>query len=98
MTEIVVKKRIDLDFLGTEHSEDFLIFKSVPVEEYKTITKKQPDDNIQAIDYIVTELKKRYISGKFQGNDIVKDDIGKFPAEVITECHAHITGQKIDPK
>lgn len=98
MADIIVRKRIALDFLGEEHNSDYLVFKAIPVDEYKDIANKQPEDNIEAIDYIVSKLKERFIEGRYQEQDIAKPDIGKFPAEVITECFAIITGQKISPK
>lgn len=98
MADIIIKKRVTLDFLGEDYKADYLVFKSIPIDEYDTIMAKEPGDNKEALNFIKETLASRFIEGRFQEQDVTKEDIGKFDAEVITSCFAVLTGQKPDPK
>lgn len=98
MAEITIRKRLDLGFLGPEHTEDYLVFNAIPVGEYTKILENQPKGNVEALNFIVKLLGDRFISGSFQKQDVKKEDLSKFDAEVVTECFLLLTGQKTDPK
>lgn len=98
MADIIIKRKITLGFLGEDYKADYLIFKSVPVNDYPKIVDKQPDDNVEATKYIQEILKDQFIEGRFQEQDVAKEDIGKFDGETISHCFALLTGQSADPK
>ncbi len=98
MADIIIRRKLALDFLGEEYKSDYLTFKAIPVSEYSKIVDKQPDDNVEAVNFIVKMLAERFIEGRFQEQDVTKEDIGKFDADVVTSCFAMLTGQKPDPK
>ena len=99
MAKIIIKKRVNLSFLGEEHKDDYLVFSSIPVKEFRKLIDSKPDDsNGGQVDFIVDILKDRFIEGKFLGEDVTKEDIGDFDAESIVTCFGRLTGQDPDPK
>lgn len=42
MSKIVIKKRVSLEFLGEEYKEAYLLFKAIPLADYKEFTKSLP--------------------------------------------------------
>lgn len=99
MANIVIKKKVELSFLGEDHGEDYLVFKSIPVGEYKKLIEKRPaTEDVGQIDFVLNILKDKFISGKFQGEDVTKDNIEEFDAETAITCFSRLTGQEPDPK
>lgn len=43
MPKIVIKKRVSLDFLGEEYKDSFLVFQSIPLPDFESISKDMPD-------------------------------------------------------
>lgn len=98
MAKIVIKKRVELGFLGEEHKQDYLVFKAIPVREYKQIISDRPDENESQYEYLLKILKGKYLEGSFGGEVVNKDDLDEFDAETTITCFARLTGQDADPK
>lgn len=98
MAKIVIKKRVNLAFLGEEHKDDYLVFKSIPVKEYKDIVEQRPDDGGSQYDYLLKIVQNKFIEGKFQNETVNKEDLAEFDGETVTTCFARLTGQDTDPK
>lgn len=107
MANIIIKKYISLDFLGDEYSKAQLVFRSVPVEDYKQLlesTKGQDDETgLANIELTIATLKKYFVSGTFpdekgEMQEVENADIGKFDKEVVLHCFNALTGQDSDPK
>lgn len=98
MADIVIKKRLSLEFLGEDYKADYLVFKAIPISEYEKIISKQPDDNAEATRYIIKILEDKFVEGRFQEQDVVKGDLGKFDGYTVTKCFSLLTGQELDPK
>lgn len=99
MANIVIKKRVNLDFLGDEYKDDYLVFKSIPVGEYKKLTANIPKENDGSqVDFIVDILKDNFLEGSFQNEVVTKENIEEFDAETALECFKKLTGQDTDPK
>jgi hypothetical protein len=68
VSKLIIRKRVELDFLGDEYKEAYLVFRSIPVSNYDKIlgeikgavtTTKRPMRSCLKI------LKEYYIEGKF---------------------------------
>lgn len=103
---IVIKKRVDLDFLGEGYNEAYLVFQSIPaidfdevVKELKAIESKEEG----AVSFILEVLKKYFVSGEFPGADnkleaVKADDLNGLDPASLTRCFQVFTGTEIDPK
>lgn len=101
MANIVIKKRVDLDFLGKEYEGSYLIFKSLSLAEYEKLLDKLQDvgeDGKKSLALVLEVLTKQYIEGKFKGEDVAKEDLNQFDLETMTKCFELFTGQQTDPK
>lgn len=102
MADIIIKKRVSLDFLGEDYANSYIVFKSLPIEEYQKVqdeVEKIPKGGFTK--YLVDFLKDRLIEGKLDQDggqtDITKENIGQLDFDAISVCYKHLTGQ-IDPK
>lgn len=98
MADIVIKKRLSLDFLGKEHEGDYLIFRAVPVGEYHKLIPVGEDDNQDALKKIIKLLEEKFVEGRFQKQDVDKADMSKFDGDTLVRCFQILTGQELDPK
>ncbi len=105
MTNIVIKKRVSLDFLGDEYKEAYITLKAVPVSQYEDLIPeldKLVNKRLAMIKLIIEVLKERFIEGKFPVDgglvDISKEDIDAFDEATIAELFGYITGQALPPK
>lgn len=98
MADIVIKRRITLDFLGEEYKADYLVFKAIPVGEYEKLMDAVTDDNKEAVRLMIKTLEDKFVEGRFQEQDVDTKDISKFDGQTVTKCFALLTGQDIDPK
>lgn len=97
MANIVIKKKVDLGFLGDDYKESYLVFKSIPIKDYDKIieeVEKFKDDNKQALTYIRGVVPTYFLEGKFQGEDVVKEDLDDFDQETYLQIFQRITGQR----
>ncbi len=89
--EIVIKRKITLEFLGEDYKDAYLVFKAIPVNEYTNIQnelKKAEADNTNGLETLQNLLGSYFVSGEFPNPDgelekVTKEDIGKFDAEVL---------------
>lgn len=99
MANIVIKKRVNLSFLGDEHKDDYLVFKSIPVKEYKDLEDKRPkDEGLGQVDFIIDVLKDKFIEGTFNKESVNVEDISDLDADTIITCFSRLVGQELDPK
>jgi predicted RNA-binding Zn ribbon-like protein len=98
MADIVIKRKIPLGFLGEEYKEDYLVFSAIPMNEYEKLMDVQSEDSKQATKIILKTLQDKFVEGRFQGQKVETEDIGKFDGTTVVKCFAVLTGQDIDPK
>lgn len=105
MAKIVIKKRIDLDFLGEDYKGGFVEFKSLSIKEVQdNIDEMQAigDDNKKAVEMMLTMLGKAFIRGEFVNGDtkaeINKEDLAEFDMESISKFFSILSGQSGDLK
>lgn len=97
---IVIKKRIDLGYLGEGYADSYLTFKAIAIREYDELTSKAKaveKDQAKALPFITAQLKERFIEGKVLGENVTADDLEDLPADVFLRCFEEIRGQ-LDPK
>lgn len=102
---IVIKKRVELDFLGEDYKGAFLVFQSIPVADLEKVTaevKKAEAKGESTTTAILDMLKSYYISGQFPEDgelkDQTKEDLDGLDPETTIACFKAFTGQKLDPK
>lgn len=98
MADIVIKRKITLEFLGDDYKADYLVFKAIPINEYEKLMEAQSDDNKEAAKFLLKTLEEKFIEGRFQEQDVDAKDIGKFDGSTVVKCFSLLTGQDIDPK
>lgn len=99
MANIVIKKRVSLDFLGKEYEGSYLSFKSISVSEYeKLLGEFENVDNTKSIQLTLKILEEHFLEGKFQNEKVEASDLNQFDVQTLVTCLEHFTGQKIDPK
>lgn len=99
MANIVIKKRVGLDFLGKDYADSYLEFKSISISEYEKLVGEMEDlDNVQSVKKTVDILKSHFLDGKFQGETVNKEDLDQFDVQTLVTCLEYFTGQKTDPK
>lgn len=105
MANIVIKKRINLDFLGEEYKGGYVNFKSLTIKEVEAKLdeiQSVGDDNKKAVDLMLTLLKQAFLDGVYvyedDKQDINKEDLEQFDIQSITKFFAILAGQDGDPK
>lgn len=99
MANIVIKKRVVLEFLGEEYKDSYLVFRSMPISKYEELADKLKDvDNKTSLKVTVDVLKDSFIEGKFEGEDVAKEDLDQFDIETLVTCLEMFTGQRQSPK
>ena len=101
---LLIKKRVNLDFLGDEYKESYIEFKAIPVKDFEAIQteqKKIEDDDIKAIRFILDNLKKYFLSGKAPDDkgevaDLVADDMGDLDQQSVVKCFEILTGLSVN--
>lgn len=96
MAKIEIKKKITLEFLGDDYKDDYLIFKSMPLREYETILpqlENAGEDGKKALPIIKKILEDNFISGKFQNEDVAKEDLSDFDLQTLIKAFEIFTGQ-----
>ena len=97
---MIIRKRVNLDFLGEEYKDSYLYLKALAVKEYPALQAeidKVEKDQAQALPFIVEQIKSRFLDGKVEGKDITAEDLDDFSADVFMECFSQIRGN-ISPK
>lgn len=93
---LVIKKRVNLDFLGDEYKEAYIIFKSVPLNDYEKIMEA-PQEGKEALKFIQGVLEKYFVGGKAPDDngqlaDIKKEDLGQLDGETAVKCFEVLSG------
>jgi len=106
MAEIVIKKKVILEFLGDEYKDSYLTFKSIPIGEYEDLIKQVDSvEESKSMGEIIKILETYFHEGLFDGQKLAKEDVTQFDGETILKCFETLTGQKtvegerqLDPK
>lgn len=95
MADIIIKKKVTLEFLGEEYKDSYLTFKSISVGDYGDITNGIEElSDAEASKKIIGILEKYFVEGLFEGQKLSSEDISKFDGETILKCFETLTGQK----
>jgi len=97
MAKFVVKKRVDLGFLGDDWKECYLEFNTPSYGEVKEfIPLANEKDQTRAVQAGLELLQKLYLGGKgFDGSavvDVKKEELEELPVEVLTKSFQVIVG------
>jgi hypothetical protein len=104
VSKLIIRKRVNLDFLGDEYKEAYLVFKSIPVSNYDKILddiRGVGEENTKAKSVMLNILKEYYIEGQFPNEKGVlekldgKDELDGLDKDALMECFGKITGQDI---
>ena len=96
---IVIRKKVTLDFLDG-HADDYLEFKAIPLKDFTDFQErieKAQENNAESIKLVLTLLETYFIGGKFDGTDVIKEDLSDLDQETAIKCFEKLTGQA-DPK
>lgn len=102
--KIVIKKRIDLDFLGTEYEKGYLQFRSISLADYEKLSselKGLKDDT--GVNFLLKTLKEHFIEGQFPNEKgeletVEIEDLKDFDMETVIKVFNRFTGQELPPK
>lgn len=95
MAEIIIKKKVTLEFLGEEYKDSYLTFKSIPIGEYEElIAKVDKVEEDKSMSEIMRILENYFVEGLFDGQKVNKEDVSQFDGETILKCFEALTGQK----
>lgn len=97
---MIIKKRVSLDFLGSDYKESYIEVSSVPMKDLRKLVNKseelQEKDSSGALDFVIEEVTKRFISGSVFENgsqvEVKKENLEDFPAEVFITIFEQVTG------
>lgn len=109
MAEIIIEKKVTLEFLGEKYKDSYLVFKSIAVRNFPKLVKSLNDADKSGteqaqIDAMLEVLESHFVSGLFDGQKVAKEDIGQFDQPTITRAFEVLTGQDftvevpLDPK
>lgn len=98
MAEIIIEKRVTLEFLGEKYKDSYLVFKSIAVRNFPKLVKNLNDADKSGteqaqIDAMLEVLESHFVSGLFDGQKVAKEDIGEFDQATITRAFEVLTGQ-----
>lgn len=103
---INIKKRVPLDFLGTDYKDAYLTFSVVTVSEYETLIPKMEavrDDRVQSANHMLAYVKSKFVEGKFPDDagklqPVVESDLDGLDEGTLVDCFERMTGRTLDPK
>jgi len=105
MANIVIKKRISLDYLGEEYAKGYIDFKSISIREVEAKIDELEavgEDNKQALKIMIELLEKQFITGQFfineKSEEITKEDIKDFDVNSIMKFFGVLSGKEGDLK
>lgn len=107
--KIVIKKRVNLDFLGDEYKDAYLVFKPITVgAEYDELSQKldklqTENNNTNLVKFIRDTVFDKFLEGKFPNDkgeleDVNKEDLGQLDFDTIANVFRRLSGQEPDPK
>lgn len=107
---ILIKKKLELDFLGEDYKESYLTFRAIPALDYTNIQEQiksvKDGEDDKGIQLMLDVLKKYFHEGEVLGEKTEKDDLDALDPENIIKCFQKLTGRmpdsegtiSIDPK
>lgn len=102
---IVIKKRVNLDFLGEEYKDAYLVFRSIPAIELEQLMPKLEglENNSQgSLTIVINILKDYFLTGEFPEDGklqpVIKEDLDGLDPQSVLQCFKMFTGQELDPK
>lgn len=107
---LVIKKIVDLSNLGDSYKGVEITFRSIPAKDIGEIDQKQKEfitkddegndkvDVTNLMPYMISLLKKYFVSGKQDESAVEANDLDELDAEALTYCFQILSGQEIDPK
>ena len=105
MAKIVIKKRIDLDFLGEDYTGGYINFKTLSVKDVEDLRPKIDavgDDNEKATKIFMDICKENFIGGVFKDGEseqkIEVENLDDFSPAHIIKFTRILSGQEADPK
>jgi len=105
VAKIVIKKRINLDFLGKDYEGGFVEFKSLSIKEVQGKLDEIAnvgEDNKKAVDMMLKLLSDSFVSGTFVNGEssepIEKEDLNDFDVASIIKFFQILSGSEGDPK
>lgn len=105
MAKIVIKKRIDLDFLGEDYVGGYIDFKTLSVKDVEDLRPKidaASDDDEKATQIFMGICKDNFIGGIFKDGvseqNIEVDNLDDFSPAHIIKFIKILSGQEADPK
>jgi len=101
MADIVIRKKIELGFLGEEYKESFLVFRCIAINDYSDLMKRVETvegDNEKSLKEVISILQDYFIEGIFDKQKVDKEDLGQFDQETLMKSFQALTGQIADPK
>lgn len=108
MSSIVIKKRVNLDFLGEEYKDAYLTFRSIPLVDLEKVLADMPKtdeeaQNLKIVPIMLGKLKQYFLNGKFPNDDgeleeVTSEDLEGLDTESAIYCFQLWTGQLSDPK
>lgn len=98
MANIIIKRKVSLDFLGDEYKESYLVFRAIPVVEYEDLVARidAVEGNQESMAEIIKILEEYFVDGVFDKEKVVKDDIKQFDGDTMLRCFETLTGQTRD--
>jgi len=93
MANIVIKKKVSFDFLGSEYKEGYLILKSIPLRDFDEFLVKAEEikeDGRESIKFMLAKLEELFLEGKWPNDkgeleDINKEDLGDLDGETLNK-------------
>lgn len=101
MANIVIKKKVSLEFLGEDYKDSYLTFKSMPISAYEKLLEeleKIDGNNKESLKVTLNILTENFVEGSFLEQDVTKDDLKQFDIQTLVTCLEMFTGQRQDPK
>lgn len=106
MGKIVIRRRIELGFLGKGYEEAYLEFQSIPISDLEGVVKevepKEGEKDFSSVGKVLELLKRYFLEGKFPDKDgladLAKEDLDGLDARTCTKCFEFLTGQDIEKK
>ena len=97
MANIVIKRKVMLDFLGDEYKDSYLVFKAVPVVAYNDlIARIDSVSDQESMAEIIKILEDYFVDGVFNNEKVLKEDIKQFDGDTMLRCFETLTGQTRD--
>lgn len=95
MADIIIRKKVTLEFLGEAYKDSFVTFRSIPVGEFNDLIKNiESVSDGESLPEIIKILEKYFVEGLFEGQKLSKDDLKQFDGETVLKCFKTLTGQK----